>query len=233
MIPWKTIDAATVPGSGESLQLRQRGDEFSIRGNRYELMNSRMHGSEETLATLACQAIAGRPRPRILIGGLGMGYTLAAALAQLSNDSRVTVAELVPAVVQWNRGPLAHLAGHPLKDARVRVVEIDVAVCLRTDEAVYDAVILDIDNGPDGLTRRENDWIYGHHGVRAIHAALRPNGVLTVWSAAPVANRCPSSLIATAWTAIWCPTSGKGGVGSSQRRDVPSSPAVTNWSPCG
>jgi len=148
-------------------------------------MNSRVHGSEEALAELAYARIAGRPRPRILIGGLGMGFTLAATLRRLKPEGRVVVAELVPAVVAWNRGPLAALAGHPLQDARVAVREVDVAQILRETRQAYDAILLDVDNGPEGLARRENDWLYARPGLEAAHAALRPAGVLAVWSAAP------------------------------------------------
>jgi len=185
MIPWQRLDSALIPGSDEKLHLYKRGGEFSIRGDGFELMNSRLHGSEEVLARLACQRIRNRSQPRVLIGGLGMGFTLAAALQQLNADGRVVVAELVPAVVDWNRGPLAHLAGHPLADARVTVREIDVAASLRSSTAAYDAIILDVDNGPDGLTCSENDRLYGVSGLRTILRALSKGGVLAVWSAAP------------------------------------------------
>ena len=185
MIPWQRIDTAAVPGSGEKLDLYRRGAEFSIRGDGFELMNSRMHGSEETLARLACRRIQHRSRIRVLIGGLGMGFTLAAALAVLPADSHVVVAELVPAVVAWNRGALAHLAGRPLADERVSVREVDVAETIAASRKEFDAIILDVDNGPDGLTRPENDRIYGLRGLTAAHAALRTGGILAVWSAAP------------------------------------------------
>ena len=185
MIPWQRIDSAAVPGSGEMLHLYKRGDEFSIRGDGFELMNSRMHGSEGALARLACQRIGKRSQPRLMIGGLGMGFTLAAALKQLPADARVTVAELVPAVVAWNRGPLSHLAGHPLADARVTVREVDAAVVMRPPQADFDAIILDVDNGPDGLTRPENERLYGARGLRTAFQALSKGGVLAVWSAAP------------------------------------------------
>lgn len=185
MIPWRLIDTATVPGSGETLHLYRRGEEFSIRGDGFELMNSRIHGSEDALAELACKRVAGHPRLRILIGGLGMGYTLAAALKRLGADSRVVVAELVPAVVKWNHGPLSHLAGNPLSDDRVSVREIDIALTMKSAKEGYDAIILDVDNGPDGLTRKENDWIYGKGGLTSAFTALRFEGVLAVWSAAP------------------------------------------------
>ena len=185
MIPWEFLESTQVPGNGGEICLYRRGAEFSIRVGNRELMNSRVHGSEEALAELAYARVAGRPRPRILIGGLGMGFTLAATLRQLRPEGRVVVAELVPAVVAWNRGPLAALAGHPLQDARVAVREVDVAQILRETRQAYDAILLDVDNGPEGLARRENDWLYARPGLEAAHAALRPAGVLAVWSAAP------------------------------------------------
>jgi spermidine synthase len=185
MIPWELIDSARVPGTGGDISLYKRGDEFSIRLEQGELMNSRVHGSEDALAELACARIAGRPRPCLLIGGLGIGYTLAAALRLLGSKAQVVVAELVPAVVEWNRGPLAHLAGHPLEDARVIVREVDVAQMIKDERRAYDAILLDVDNGPDGLIRRENNWLYARSGLDATFAALRPGGVLAVWSAGP------------------------------------------------
>lgn len=184
MIPWELLDSAPVPGGG-MLHLYRRGGEFSIRVGRDELMNSRTHGSEDRLAEAACAGLAGRAPPHVLIGGLGMGFTLAAALRRLGPDAGVTVAELVPAVVEWNRGPLGAPSGHPLNDARVTVHEGDVGALLRTRVPAYDAILLDVDNGPEGLTRRENDWLYGLEGLRAARAALRPGGVLAVWSATP------------------------------------------------
>lgn len=185
MVPWEFLDSAPVPGSKGELRLCKRGAEFSIKLDRSELMNSRMHGSEEALAELACARIAGRRRPRVLIGGLGMGYTSAAALQRLGTDGRVVVAELVPAVVKWNRGPLADLAGRPLEDERVTVREVDVAKILKAEQQAFDAILLDVDNGPQGLTRKGNDWLYSRPGLNAAFAALRPGGVLAVWSAAP------------------------------------------------
>lgn len=186
MIPWERLDSAPVPGGGEFLHLFRRGEEYSIRiGRSTELMNSRMHGSEDRLAEAACARLAGRPRPRMLIGGLGMGFTLAAALRRLGPDAEVVVAELVPAVVDWNRGPLGAPSGRPLDDARVEVHTGDVGALLRSATAACDAVLLDVDNGPAGLTHKGNDWLYGDAGLRAARAALRPGGVLAVWSAAP------------------------------------------------
>ena len=185
MIPWELLDSALVPGGKETLCLHRRGEEFSIRVDGRELMNSRVHGSEDALAELVCERLANCPAPKVLIGGLGMGYTTAAALHQLGDHAQVVVAELVPAVVAWNRGPLAGLAGHPLKDIRVSVREIDVARILQTEQQAYDAIILDVDNGPDGLTSTGNDWLYTRAGLNAAHATLKPSGILAVWSASP------------------------------------------------
>lgn len=185
MIPWELLDSAQVPGTDGKLRLYRRGREFSIRVNSSELMNSSAHGSEDAMAELACAKISGRAGPRILIGGLGMGYTLAAALRLLGPDAGVVVAELVPELVVWNRGPLAALAGHPLEDSRVEIRETDVACILRAERHSYDAILLDVDNGPEGLTRQDNDWLYSRPGLGAAFAALRPAGVLAVWSAVP------------------------------------------------
>jgi len=186
MTPWVLLDSASVPGKGGELRLYQRGAEFSIKlSGRGELMNSRVHGSEDALAEQTCARLAGRAKPRLLIGGLGMGFTLAAALRQLDEQAQVVVAELVPAVVAWNRGPLGEPAGHPLQDPRVSVREGDVARILSAEQQVYDAILLDVDNGPEGLTRKENDWLYGVNGLNAAYTALRPGGVLAVWSAGP------------------------------------------------
>lgn len=185
MIPWQLLDRAQVPGSSEELCLYRRGAEFAIRVANRELMNSRMHGSEDALADLACAKIANRLRSRVLIGGLGMGYTLAAALHRLRAESQVVVAELVPAVVAWNEGPLAHLAGHPLRDNRVTIREIDVSEILEHEHGSYDAILLDVDNGPEDLLLLGNDRLYARNGIEAAFAALRPQGVLAIWSAAP------------------------------------------------
>jgi spermidine synthase len=183
MVPWEFLDSAPVPGSTDELRLYKRGDEFSIRLDRSELMNSRSHGSEEALAELACARVADRPHPHVLIGGLGMGYTAAAALHRLRADAQLVVAELVPAVVTWNRGPLADLAGRPLENDRVTVRQLDVAQIIKQDRQTYDAILLDVDNGPDGLTRKGNNWLYSAAGLHAAFTALRPAGVLAVWSA--------------------------------------------------
>ncbi len=185
MRPWQLLDTATVPGEGKDLRLYRRGEEFSIKAGYSELMNSRVHGSEDALAELTCQRIADRPQARVLIGGLGMGFTLAAALQQLGPEADVVVAELVPAVVTWNRGPLATLAGHPLDDPRVTVNEGDVSQLIRSERAAYDAILLDVDNGPEGLTRKENNSLYSSAGLATASAALRPGGVFGVWSISP------------------------------------------------
>ncbi|MDI9245142.1 hypothetical protein [Marinobacter sp. CHS3-4] len=185
MARFTEIGTAIIPGKGTRLRLLQRNDEFSIKiaGTTGELMNSRVHGSEDALATLACERIADHPAPRILIGGLGMGFTLAAALSATDNEARVTVAELVPEVEQWNRGPLGAAAGNPLDDPRASVYIGDVAELLKTSDGEWDAILLDVDNGPEGLTRKENNWIYSDAGITAAQKALRPDGVLAYWSA--------------------------------------------------
>lgn len=187
MRPWQLLDSAKIPGDGTELRLYARGDEHSITiaGSSGELMGSRMHGSEEALAQLACTRIAHHVTPQVLIGGLGFGFTVAAALRHLGSDARVVVAELVPAVVQWNRTLLGHHAAHPLRDPRVRVHEGDVGLLLKSATSAYDAILLDVDNGPEGLTRQDNNWLYSAAGLQAAFAALRPDGVLAVWSAGP------------------------------------------------
>ncbi|ALP53330.1 spermidine synthase [Candidatus Tenderia electrophaga] len=185
MRPWELLDTGAVPGDGAELRLLRRGDEFSIKSGYAELMNSRMHGSEDALAELACRRIAARAQPRLLIGGLGMGFTLAAALPLLGPAAEIVVAELVPAVVRWNQGPLAVLTGAPLQDPRVTVHEDDVGHLIQAQQAAFDAVLLDVDNGPEGLTRTENDALYSNAGLAAAKAALRPGGVLAVWSVSP------------------------------------------------
>jgi spermidine synthase len=185
MIPWTLLGNAPIPGGGEEMRLYQRGTEYSIRVGSQELMNSRVHASEDALAALACERLGARPRMRVLIGGLGMGFTLAAVLARVGRDAQVVVAELVPEVVAWNRGPLAELAGRPLDDERVVVREGDVARVIGTERAAFDAILLDVDNGPSGLTTEKNNWLYGAAGLRAAHAALREKGILAVWSAGP------------------------------------------------
>ncbi len=184
MIPWENLGRSTVPGAGV-LELFRRGQELSIRVDGRELMNSRVHGSEDALAELALDRVGARPGLRVLIGGLGMGFTLAAALRRLPADGVVVVAELVAEVIAWNQGPIGPVAGEPLRDARVTVRNADVGLVIREAPAAWDAILLDVDNGPDGLTSAANDWLYGEAGLSAARRALRPGGVLGVWSAAP------------------------------------------------
>ena len=185
MIRWTHLDTAQIPGGGE-LRLMQRGSEFSIMSGPIELMSSRLAGSEKALAALSCERIRGRSRPRTLIGGLGMGFTLRAALAELPADAEIVVAELVPAVVAWARDPLAHIFDASLEDRRLVIHEADVAdVIGRAPGGAYDAILLDVDNGPGGLNRDANDRIYEAESLTAARAALRPGGVLAVWSVKP------------------------------------------------
>ena len=184
MIPWLLLDTASVPGGGE-LRLWRRGPEFSIRSGQNELMSSRVSGSEEALASITCAEIKTRKRPTILIGGLGMGFTLRAALAELGADAEVIVAELVPAVVAWARGPMADIFGTSLTDPRVTIREADVGELVRSGRSRFDAIILDVDNGPEGLTRAANDALYDAAGLNAARTALRPSGILALWSSGP------------------------------------------------
>lgn len=184
MIPWTVLATAQVPDGGE-LRLKRRGDEFSIMAGATELMNSRLSGSEQALATLVCGRLGVRPGLSLLIGGLGMGFTLRAALGEVGPDAEVIVAELVPAVIDWARGPMAPLFGDSLTDPRVTLAEGDVARLIGEGRARYDGILLDVDNGPGGLTRAANDGLYSPAGLGAAWAALRPGGVLAVWSSAP------------------------------------------------
>jgi spermidine synthase len=185
MIPWSQIDTAGVPGADVELRLMRRGAEFSMMLGANELMNSRLSGSEEALATLACRRIEKVKRPHLLIGGLGMGFTLRAALAVLGPQARIMVAELVPAVIAWARGPMAELFGDSLGDARASIRSADVVDVIQSHPGAFDAILLDVDNGPEGLIRKANDALYDPNGLQAIHRALRPGGVLAVWSSGP------------------------------------------------
>jgi len=185
MLPWIQIDTAKIPGSSEELRLKRRGQEYSIMLGSNELMNSRLSGSEQALATLARDKISDRIGSRILIGGLGMGFTLRAALAVVDATAKITVAELVPAVVAWARGPMADLHGGSLDDPRVSIFEGDVGAAIRAARGSYDAILLDVDNGPEGLSRPGNDSLYDRKGLGEAWQALSPGGVLTVWSSHP------------------------------------------------
>ncbi|MCP9339011.1 spermidine synthase [Stutzerimonas xanthomarina] len=180
------IDTAEIPDGGGALCLFEYGDDFVIKiqgGNGNQLMNTRTHGSEDALAEIPCRKIAQRPQPRVLIGGLGMGFTLASALRHLGDNAEVQVAELVPGVIDWNRGPLGEKSGMPINDPRTRVLRSDVAEVLKNEPQGYDAIMLDVDNGPEGLTRKGNSWLYSSTGLDACAKALRPKGLLAVWSA--------------------------------------------------
>ena len=186
MTPRELIDVAEVPG-GEPLRLFRRGADHMIVLDRNELMNSRMSGSEEALAVMALARL-GADAPRVLIGGYGMGFTLRAALAAADAHAELVVAELVPKIIEWARGPMAALTAGCLDDARVRLELDDVAAVIARGRGAYDAILLDVDNGPDGLTRDANDRLYSMRGLEAARAALRVGGVLAVWSAAPDAR---------------------------------------------
>ena len=188
MIPWEKLDTARVPGTDGELRLMRRGTEFSIMLGTNELMNSRLSGSEAALATLAAKKIEAVAKPHVLIGGLGMGFTLRAALAVLGGGARIVVSELVPAVVAWARGPMAKIFGDSLSDPRVSIREMDVTEIIRSQRSKFDAILLDVDNGPEGLTRQANDALYNSSGLKAARAALRPGGVLAVWSSGPNAS---------------------------------------------
>jgi spermidine synthase len=185
MIPWEKLDTARIPGTEDELRLMRRGKEFSIMLGTNELMNSRLSGSEAALATLAAKKIEGVKSPHVLIGGLGMGFTLRAALAVLGSKAQIVVAELVPSVVAWARGPMAEIFGDSLSDPRVSIRETDVTEIIRSHRGAFDVVLLDVDNGPEGLTRKANDALYSAAGLNAAHSALRPGGVLAVWSSGP------------------------------------------------
>ena len=184
MIPRELIDTADVPG-GNLLRLFRRGGDFMIVLDRNELMNSRMSGSEEALATMTCTRLRHVQAPRLLIGGYGMGFTLRAALAVLGKDARLTVVELVPKIIAWARGPMSALTAGCLEDPRVRLIEDDVGSIIAAAKSTYDAILLDVDNGPDGLTSLANARLYSATGLAIARAALKPGGLLAVWSAAP------------------------------------------------
>jgi len=183
---WSLLGETPVPGTETTLSLFQGKDDFFIKlKGGQELMNSRKHGSEDALGALPCARLRNPENARVLIGGLGMGFTLAAALAAVGPQAEVTVAELIPGVVEWNRGPLGERSGRPLDDPRTRVFIGDVTNLLRRSRQHYDVIALDVDNGPEGLTRASNDWLYSLGGIAAAQQALRPGGVAAYWSAGP------------------------------------------------
>ena len=185
MQPWETLDTTIVPGTRTEMTLHRRGHVYSIRVGGAELMNNWVYGPDCGLADQGCAALADPSAARVLIGGLGMGFTLARTLEHLGPAGRVVVAELVPAVVRWNEEVFGELAGHPLRDPRASVVQDDVARLLRHGRGGYDAILLDVDNGPEGLSRQSNDGLYGPRGLAAARSSLRPGGVLAVWSLSP------------------------------------------------
>ncbi len=212
MKPRILVGTATVPG-GEELRLFRRGDDFMIVVDRNELMNSRMSGSEEALATIALARLNGAAALDVLIGGYGMGFTLRAALAALSADASVTVAEIVPEIIGWARGPMAQLSAGCLDDPRVHIAERDVAAVIGEAGGAWDAILLDVDNGPDALSRPANDRLYSSEGLARAKAALKPGGVLAIWSSAPdaaFARRLKGSGFAVEEVAVRARSNGKG-----------------------
>jgi len=183
----KLLDVAPIPGGGGELRFYQRGEHYAIEvvGISGDLMSTALHGSEDALAELAIKRLRRSSTARVLVGGLGMGFTLAAALKQLGPKGEVVVAELVPEVVKWNEGPLGERSGHPIRDPRAVVRVVDVLELVRKGRGGYDAILLDTDNGPEGLTQAANNRLYSHRGLRMAYDALRPNGVLAVWSTDP------------------------------------------------
>jgi len=182
---WEFIDHERVPDDDGTLYLMKRGDEYSIHVNGYELMGNGLHGSEDALADLACDRLARLDDARILVGGLGMGFTLAAVLRRLGPGGHATVSELMPAVVRWHDGPMGGAASYPLRDPRVAVHLGDVGEQVEHPSAPWSAILLDVDNGPLALTRHHNGWLYTDNGLRSARASLIPGGVLAIWSADP------------------------------------------------
>jgi len=183
---WTQLGEAPIPGSDKTLLLYKGKDDFSIKiSGGFELMNTRKHASEDALGSLPCKRLEQAESARVLIGGLGMGFTLAAVLREVGANAEVTVAELIPEVVEWNRGPLGELSGMPLDDPRTRIHIGDVARLLRKCDACFDVIALDVDNGPEGLTNTANDWLYSMQGIAAAQRALTPVGILAYWSADP------------------------------------------------
>jgi spermidine synthase len=180
------LHTAPIPGEAVELGLYKGGEDYYIKFvGGPELMGTRAHASEDALGSIACRTLRGKPGVRVLIGGLGMGFTLAASLKKLDDDAEVIVAELVPEVVEWNRGVLGEFAGRPMDDPRTRVETVDVSKLIRKDRLGFNAIMLDVDNGPDGLTRDANGWLYSNAGLARMLKALRPGGALAIWSEGP------------------------------------------------
>ncbi len=184
MKPRELLATAQIPG-GDELRLYKRDTDFIIALGPNELMSSRLSGSEEALALLTCDRLQNQESPHLLIGGYGMGFTLRAALARLGPQARFTVVELIPDIIEWARGPMADLAANCLDDPRVELIMRDVSRAIAATERRFDAILLDVDNGPDGLVREENNHLYSLLGLQEAKRALKPGGVLAIWSAAP------------------------------------------------
>ena len=203
---------ALVPG-GDQLDLYSRGDDFMIVLDRNELMSTRMNGSEIALAEMTCDRLGARPNPHLLIGGYGMGFTLRAALAALGKSAKITVAELVPGIIEWARGPMRAVTAGCLDDTRVTLRMGDVAAVIAEGNGNFDAILLDVDNGPDGLTRQGNDGLYSPAGLQAAKRALKMGGILAVWSAGSdnkFTNRLEKAGFAVDEVAVRARTNGKG-----------------------
>ena len=182
---WDLVDEAAIPHDDATMYLRRRGNAWGIWVDDRQLMTNRLHGSEDALADLACDRLSELETARILVGGLGMGFTLAAALRRVGADGNVTVAELVPAVEGWNREHCGKASGHPLRDSRTQVYAGDVGDLVENPGEPWSAILLDVDNGPEALTRPTNGWLYTDEGVQHAWSALIPGGVLAIWSAYP------------------------------------------------
>ena len=180
MKPWITVGEAVSP-DGTQLELVEHDGEYVIRADDLPLMSTRMHFSEVELARIACKKL--KPGAKVMIGGLGFGYTLRSALDLIPKDGKAVQVELVPEIVEWNRGPLAEFAGRPLDDSRTELVEGDVAEVIRNAHNEFDAIMLDVDNGPSPVVDESNSWLYSDPGLQAIRRALKNGGSVAIWSA--------------------------------------------------
>ncbi len=214
MIPWKQLDIAITPDGRNEVVLLQRDQEYSIRVDGQELMNSRRSASEKALGTLACHPVAHRPGAKVVIGGLGMGFTLASVLAHLHHDASVVQVELLPAMVHWHEVFMGHLCNHALKEGRVQVEVQDIVQYLYKEKQAVDAIILDVDNGPEGLTQEGNNQLYNEAGLKLLRRRLLPGGVLAVWSASecsPFTRRLKSAGFSVKVHTVFARPNKKGG----------------------